>query len=583
MQLKNNRTCLLLLLAFFAIVFSCQKEKSIDTGKPFPGAEITVNTSVQGRILDEKQEPVQGAIVKLGAYSTVTDINGGFLLENIAANARVTTIHVEKAGYFSGSRTIITQDEQLHYVQVELLPKNIAGSFPASAGGTVNAAGCDLVFAANAIHKADGSVYNGKVEVAYAFLNPESERFMQVMPGDLRGINKQEQEVGLESYGMVAVELLGASGEKLALDSSKPATLKLTIPASLRATGPASIPLWYFNEEKGLWQEEGSAVRIGNTYVGTVRHFSFWNCDAPFKVIDFKATIHDAAGNALAYGLVELQSKTGNMRASAYLDATGTVMGLIPANQPMEMKVFTPNCRTEVYKADIGPYSQAADLGIIKVSLPAGSVLQLSGAVTNCSGQPVAAGFAGLTIDGLKYRTAIENGSYSFVINRCNSSNTNITVSAYDSSSNKYGTASLAVGTGAAVLNVVACDNVVSQEFRFILNGQQVNYTQPQDSISSGTAQGGSYLELSAMRKQSPWEELRLSFRNNTSADTIPSTFISYNDRNGKRYQAYQMLRITKRDNVTIEGSMTGNFIDSLPAGGSTLVPFSLTFKALNR
>ena len=583
MQLKNNRISLLLLLAVFSVVFSCQKEKSIDTGKPFPGTEITVNTSVQGRILDEKQEPVQGAIIRLGAYSTVTDINGGFLLENIAADARITTVHVEKAGYFSGSRTIITRDEQLHYVQVELLPKNIAGSFSASAGGTVNAASCELVFAANAIRKADGSVYSGKVEVAYAFLDPESGRFMQVMPGDLRGINKQEQEVGLESYGMVAVELLGASSEKLSLDSSKPATLKLTIPASLRATGPASIPLWYFNEEKGLWQEEGSAVRSGNTYIGTVKHFSFWNCDAPFKVVDFKATIQDAAGNALAYGLVELQSKTGNLRASAYLDATGTVMGLIPANQPMEMKIFTLNCHTEVYKADIGPYSQAADLGVVKVSLPAGSTLQLSGAVTNCSGQAVAGGFAGLTIDGLKYRTAIKNGSYSFVVNRCNSGNTDITVSAYDSLSNKYGTASVAVTTGAVVLNVVACDNVVSQEFRFVLNGQQINYTQPQDSISSSAVQGGSYLELSAMRRQSPWEELRLSFQNNTSADTIPRTLIIYNDPNGKRYQASQMLRITKRDNVTIEGSMTGNFIDSLPTGSSVLVPFSLTFKALNR
>ena len=41
------------------------------------------------------------------------------------------------------------------------------------------------------------------------------------------------------------------------------------------------MPLWYFDEQKGMWVEEGVATKQGNQYVGTVNHFTDWNCDIP--------------------------------------------------------------------------------------------------------------------------------------------------------------------------------------------------------------------------------------------------------------------------------------------------------------
>jgi hypothetical protein len=35
--------------------------------------------------------------------------------------------------------------------------------------------------------------------------------------------------------------------------------------------------LWSFDEAKGLWKEEGQAIKTGSNYVGDVSHFSFWN------------------------------------------------------------------------------------------------------------------------------------------------------------------------------------------------------------------------------------------------------------------------------------------------------------------
>ena len=35
--------------------------------------------------------------------------------------------------------------------------------------------------------------------------------------------------------------------------------------------------LWYFDEDAGLWKEEGSATLSGNVYTANVSHLSYWN------------------------------------------------------------------------------------------------------------------------------------------------------------------------------------------------------------------------------------------------------------------------------------------------------------------
>jgi hypothetical protein len=61
----------------------------------------------------------------------------------------------------------------------------------------------------------------------------------------------------------------------------KTATLTIDVPESQTATAPATIPLWFFDEEAGVWQEEGEATRQGDKYIGTVKHFTDWNADHP--------------------------------------------------------------------------------------------------------------------------------------------------------------------------------------------------------------------------------------------------------------------------------------------------------------
>ena len=81
------------------------------------------------------------------------------------------------------------------------------------------------------------------------------------------------------------------------------------------------MPLWYFDEDGGYWIEDGVATLQGNTYVGEVTHFTFWNYDFPYPSATLCITLQDESGNPLAYTPLDLYS--------SLLNATGTY-GFIP-------------------------------------------------------------------------------------------------------------------------------------------------------------------------------------------------------------------------------------------------------------
>ena len=72
--------------------------------------------------------------------------------------------------------------------------------------------------------------------------------------------------------------------------------MTVAINAAQMSTAPATIPLWSFNETTGIWQEEGSATKVRNAYVGNVSHFSWWNCDLQSPQAILKVNVKNAAG-----------------------------------------------------------------------------------------------------------------------------------------------------------------------------------------------------------------------------------------------------------------------------------------------
>ena len=265
-------------LLFFALLasYQCQKTPQ-DAPQPIDPLAEKVTASIKGRVTDENNKPVNSASVVAGTTTGTTDINGFFELSNIQLAKNAGFVLVEKAGYLKGSRTIFTNSGIVNNVEIQLIPKTNRGNFAANAGGNiVIQSGTSVSFpASGVINATTNTAYTGTVNVIGAYLDPTDPKLSLIMPGNLVGLTTTNEQKVLQTFGMIAVELEGSSGEKLNLATGKTATITMAIPVSLQASAPATIPLWFFDETKGLWKEEGSATKQGNSYVGTVSHFFF--------------------------------------------------------------------------------------------------------------------------------------------------------------------------------------------------------------------------------------------------------------------------------------------------------------------
>jgi hypothetical protein len=482
----RNLSLLNLVFVCFLLFFSCQKKPNNPAPPPpvDPLAE-KVTASISGRVLDENSKPVGSALVQASGVTVNTDINGFFKLNNIQLAKNAGFVTVEKTGYLKGIRTIFTNAGVVNNVEIQLIPKTTRGNFTASAGGNVVIQnGSSVSFPASGIiNTVTNSAYTGTVNVIGAYLDPTDPKLPLIMPGNLTGLATSGEQKVLQTFGMIGVELEGSNGEKLNLASGKTAIITMPIPSFLQAAAPATIPLWYFDETKGIWREEGSATKQGNNYIGTVSHFSFWNCDVPNNFINLKLKLQDQNSQPLSGYRIELRNTQNNSIAYATTDSAGSASGAVPPSATLEMKVYN-KCGV-VHTQNIGPFITTTDIGSITITTPAPVSITISGSATNCNLVPVTNGFVDVGIEGSFYRTAVTNGNFSITISRCNNTTTTAQIIATDVQTNQQGTPmSVNVSSGNySTGNIVACGTSITQYINCTIGSTIINFLPPADSL----------------------------------------------------------------------------------------------------
>ena len=399
----------------FLVFFSCRKDvdEQVTSTTNFnpPVTNIgdfnpevdAVNASLAGVVYDEAGQPVVGATVTLNDYNTgtlskTTDARGSFIFRQVPMNAAGTFVIVEKLGYFNGSNRFFPKEDSKNYANIRLLLKSSIGSFSSGSGGEVsNAEGIKINFPANSIITSTGQLYDGNVNVAARWIDPTADGLAEIMPGNLVGVNRFNEEVAMATYGMMAVELTDDTGAELNIGNGQKAELTFPVPTELQDNAADEIPLWYFNEEYGLWQEEGTASLNGNNYVGQVSHFSFWNCDAPFPLVYISGTVVTENGVPVANAWVCVDFASGNGYGSCGMtDNDGYFAGKMPANEELIMTVsqyaqcFLSNA------TNIGPFDVDTDLGNIEVASP--DLVEVTGTVLDCNGNALTNGWVTLTL-----------------------------------------------------------------------------------------------------------------------------------------------------------------------------------------
>ena len=317
-----------------------------------------VTTTVLGVVIDENGQPVADAGVMVHGETTTTGPDGTFLFSDIQVPGNRCVVHSTKEGYFSGIRALTPNEHGQTETRIVLMGSPVTHTFEASTGSNAALAdGSEVRIPANGLVDDSGSAYSGPVTMSVRYLDPTAGNFGVLVPGgDMLARREDESTSMLYSYGILRVQMTDLSGENLQLAPGSTSTIVMNIPAEQLSTAPATIPLWYFDEERGVWQEEGSATREGNKYVGTVTHFTDWNCDDPTEGATIIGRIVDCDGKA-AWGIVEFGQVTSDPQSSTETDqSSGRFERRVPdgvqitvvINDPLMITPLTKNERGKV-------------------------------------------------------------------------------------------------------------------------------------------------------------------------------------------------------------------------------------------
>lgn len=490
MTTLTNKLCKLLYAVFVCMFFlSCQKDIDyVSINGQGPDLITKVNSSVSGFVTDENNIAVKDASVIVGGINTTTDKYGYFEIKNVQVVQNAAVVTVSKNGYFKGIKTYGATNNKAAFFRIKLIPKINAGTISASSGGNITLSnGLIVSLPANGVVTAsNSSAYTGTINVAAHWIDPTGADLNKTMPGDLRGIDETGSLKGLTTYGMVAVELTGASGELLQIASGKKATLTIPLPTAVLASAPSSIPLWYFDESLGLWKQDGSAVKTGNTYVGDVSHFSFWNFDIPNAYVPLSFNIVDAAGNPISNAYVEIGTVPVTWsHASGYADASGYVSLYVAPNTQYSLTVYSYcSFYLPAYTQNFNVSTNALYLG--NITLSAANTASLTGIVTDCTNNPVSNGFVIIQNGNDNFRQSLgSNGSFNYNTIIC-TTGSNITVIGGDFTNFQQSLPmNLTLTPGANNLpNLQACGVTIQQEyFNYNVDGNNYSITYPSGSF----------------------------------------------------------------------------------------------------
>ena len=377
-----------------------------------------------GTVIDKSNLPISGVTITIGNDTAQTDGNGIFIIRDANVNERFGYVRAQKVGYINGSRSLVPA-EGTNKVTIMLLEANVTATINSGSSETVSLTnGSSVSFDGNFI-KENGDAYSGAVNVIMHHLDPTDVAMPLQMPGMLYAENEEGAERMLQTLGMLAVELRGTNGEDLNLPEGSTSEIKIPVDASLMSMAPTSIPLWYFDEVNGYWKEEGQATLQGNMYVGTVRHFSFWNCDIPAEAITICITATDDEENTLGNLWVSITSGTFGT-TYGYTNENGEVCGFVPSNETLELNVYSYDfCgETPIFTESIGPFTMDSENSIIIPDNPDVIAETVIGNFSTCDDNPVTDGYVQLNYRGQTFTDIVSDGAFEINMLRCTDDNT---------------------------------------------------------------------------------------------------------------------------------------------------------------
>jgi hypothetical protein len=486
--MSNNTRIALLLFLITIICYGCKKSAPnnvpIDptTSNTTPGQVTICGTVVKG-----DGTAADNTTVTIGSSTVTTDANGTYSFTGAVADSNKVIIKFSKPGYNDTWRTLAVETGASYAnINAQFLT-SVTTTFSAATGGSVTIAYIKLTmtFAANSVVKDDGTAYTGTVIVET--IGNSSFSLDEILPGDQRGIDANNNPVVLVYYGGWYFRLKGQAGEVLKL--SKPMTY--SYPTN-NVAAPTSLKLWYFNEATGLWTESAGSNLANQAYVGSTINLGFLQLAAPHTSSLLRITVKDALKN-IPTGFQIKNVPTVNNLIDVYagslpatINSKGICLLYVPASTilSLELKSY---CSDRVALIGVSPLPPAVKTEQAIIPILTSYLTTITGRVEDCTFQPLS-GYAQLNVNGVIYTTTLINGSYKFNVIACNVSNSILTV--YDANNkvlvqNPY--VSLKAGTAYTVPATSTCTNPLTGTFTYVVAGKTYTLTTPTDQLSYET------------------------------------------------------------------------------------------------
>jgi carbon monoxide dehydrogenase subunit G len=295
-----------------------------------------IQVTLMGQAFDEHLRPVANARITVGNLTKQSDAQGKFQLGPVSASNTILVSGV-KAGHWTSQRRITPTGSQTH-VQLMLRSQPFEHELSAERGGTISRGPFFLTLKPNGILDANNQRYTGVVKIALNGGRPDDPNFGWMMPGgDFMAQDAQGRERILYSYGFLSAYLQTPSGQPLKLDPNIGAQLRFVMPHTMVASAPDSLTLWHFDEGAGIWKEEGLARREGAAYIGTVRHFSSWNCDVPSERATVRGRVVDCKGRPVARSPIRVGQQI------VTTDTTGLYTSFVPSQIEFTVQTTSQN------------------------------------------------------------------------------------------------------------------------------------------------------------------------------------------------------------------------------------------------
>ena len=258
-----------------------------------PAANVII-----GRVVDTNGKGIAGATATYAGGGTgVANYDGHYFIANVAAADRIV-LNFTADGYIA--TTAIGAMFLGGQVTVNaVMRQRGAGQAADGTGKAVFSHGV-VTLPPGSVTDSAGSDYAGSVMVYVTPVDIKGPG-IKAAPGDFTATSAAGAPVQLETFGMGAYELTDGAGNPLKVKPGSSVTVEMQLPANTLLTAGTVVPAWHFDDQTGLWVEEGSGVvgvsSIDPTrlsYKLTVGHFSNWNCDQPLETTCVSGTITSA-------------------------------------------------------------------------------------------------------------------------------------------------------------------------------------------------------------------------------------------------------------------------------------------------